>query len=119
MTDWNAIIRDFPSRWFHNTCNHNINILVGRKAKISAEHLKQLADTMTLWTDDILGLKPAQDSADPAREKAYAKAVDMVLEMRAKAKAEKDWATSDALRDALQDAGFVIKDTADGTVWSI
>ena len=98
---------------------HNINILVGRKAKISAEHLKQLADTMTLWTDDILGLKPAQDSADPAREKAYAKAVDMVLEMRAKAKAEKDWATSDALRDALQDAGFVIKDTADGTVWSI
>ena len=98
---------------------HNINILVGRKAKISAEHLKQLADTMTLWTDDILGLKPAQDSADPAREKAYAKAVDMVLEMRAKAKAEKDWATSDALRDALQDAGFVVKDTADGTVWSI
>ena len=36
-----------------------------------------------------------------------------------KAKAEKDWATSDALRDALQDAGFVVKDTADGTVWSI
>lgn len=43
----------------------------------------------------------------------------MILEMRAKAKAEKDWATSDRLRDALQEAGFVIKDTADGTVWSV
>ena len=96
-----------------------VNILVDRKAKISAAHLESLAATMKLWIEDLLGLKTADNEADPSREKAYAKAVDMVLEMRSKAKAEKDWATSDALRDALQEAGFIIKDTADGTVWSL
>ncbi|MBO5428010.1 MAG: cysteine--tRNA ligase, partial [Prevotella sp.] len=96
-----------------------VNILVDRKAKISAADLQKLSETMHLWMEDILGLKPAEGSADPAKEKAFGKAVDMVLEMRAKAKAEKDWATSDRLRDELQEAGFVIKDTADGAVWSI
>ena len=96
-----------------------VNILVDRKAKISAADLEALSQTMHLWIEDLLGLKTAADSADPAREAAFSKAVDMILEMRAKAKAEKDWATSDRLRDALQEAGFVIKDTADGTVWSV
>ena len=97
----------------------NINILVDRKAKISADDLKRLTETMTLWVDDILGLKPAADTADPSREKAFHEAVDMVMEMRQKAKEEKDWATSDAIRDRLQKAGFVVKDTPDGTVWSV
>ena len=98
---------------------HQINILVDRKAKISADDLQKLSETMHLWIEELLGLKTAEGNADPGREKALGKAVDMVLEMRAKAKAEKDWATSDKLRDELQEAGFVVKDTADGAVWSL
>ena len=45
--------------------------------------------------------------------------MDMVLDMRAQAKADKDWAKSDAIRDALNEAGFIVKDTADGQVWSL
>ena len=43
----------------------------------------------------------------------------MVLDMRAKAREAKDWATTDQIRDALNEAGFIIKDTPDGTVWEL
>ena len=53
------------------------------------------------------------------REEAYGKVVDMVLNLRAKAKADKDWATSDQIRDALAEAGFEVKDTKDGVTWKL
>jgi cysteinyl-tRNA synthetase len=45
--------------------------------------------------------------------------MEMVLRLRQQAKEAKDWATSDQIRDALNDAGFVINDTKDGTTWSL
>ena len=44
--------------------------------------------------------------------------VNMVLEQRKAAKAAKDWATSDKIRDDLKALGIQIKDTKDGTEWS-
>ena len=43
----------------------------------------------------------------------------MVLEQRAKAKAEKDWTTSDHIRDSLNELGIKVKDTKDGVEWSL
>ena len=43
----------------------------------------------------------------------------MVLDLRAKAKAEKNWAVSDQIRDALSAAGFQVKDTKDGVTWKL
>ena len=37
----------------------------------------------------------------------------------AKAKAAKDWATSDQIRDALKEAGFEVNDTKDGVTWRL
>ena len=75
---------------------------------------------MHLFAFDILGLK-SQESGDSSqeREEAFGKVVDMVLELRAKAKAEKDWATSDKIRDELAAAGFEVKDTKDGVTWKL
>ena len=53
------------------------------------------------------------------REEAFGKVVDMLLEERMKAKANKDWATSDQIRDALAEAGFEVKDTKDGVTWKL
>ena len=39
--------------------------------------------------------------------------------MRMQAKANKDWATSDQIRDKLTALGFSIKDTRDGYEWSL
>lgn len=98
---------------------HLVNQLVDHKAKISADDLKELGDTMRLFTFDLLGLKDDAAEGNASREKAFGKVMEMVLRLRQQAKEAKDWATSDQIRDALNDAGFVINDTKDGTTWSL
>ena len=98
---------------------HVINTALDHKANISADDLKELSDTMRLFTFDLLGLKSEKGANNDAREEAYGKVVDMVLNLRAKAKADKDWATSDQIRDALAEAGFEVKDTKDGVTWKL
>jgi cysteinyl-tRNA synthetase len=43
--------------------------------------------------------------------------IDDLLEVRDRARAERDWATSDAIRDDLAQSGIVVEDTADGSRW--
>ena len=96
-----------------------VNTLLDHKAQICAECLKELSDTMHLFAIDLLGLRNDKGADNDAREEAYGKVVDMVLDLRAKAKAAKDWATSDQIRDALAAAGFEVKDTKDGVTWKL
>ena len=96
-----------------------INTLVDHKAQISAEHLELLSSTMRLFAFDLLGLNPENGNNNEAREEAFGHVVDMVLDLRAKAKADKDWATSDRIRDELAAAGFEVKDTKDGATWKL
>lgn len=98
---------------------HEVNLLVDRKAKISQEDLDNLSRIMHTFTEDILGLTNANSAGDSSRDEAFGKVVDMVLELRAKAKENKDWATSDKIRNMLNEAGFIVKDTPDGTVWEL
>ena len=98
---------------------HVINLLLDHKTKISVEDLKELSDTMRLFTFDILGLKSNKGANNAEREKAYGKIVDMVLKMRQQAKEAKDWTTSDEIRDALANAGFEVNDTKDGVTWKL
>jgi cysteinyl-tRNA synthetase len=98
---------------------HLINTLLDHKTKISADDLKELRDTMNLFTFDLLGLKSNRGAGSPEREKAYGKIVDLVLKMRQKAKEAKDWATSDQIRNTLTDAGFIVQDTKDGATWKL
>ena len=98
---------------------HVVNSLLDHKAQISADDLKELSATMQLFAFDLLGLSDERGVNNDAREQAYGKVVDMVLELRAKAKADKDSATSDQIRDALSDAGFEVKDTKDGVTWKL
>ena len=100
-----------------------VNKLIDHKATICADCLQELKDVMHLFAFDILGLQAQSsnfnDQSSKAREEAFGKVVDMVLELRAKAKADKDWATSDKIRDELAAAGFEVKDTKDGVTWKL
>lgn len=96
-----------------------INSLVDHKGTITEADLAALKETMNLFAFDILGLKNEATGGNEAREEAFGKVVDMVLELRAKAKANKDWATSDLIRDQLAALGFQVKDTKDGAVWKL
>ena len=95
-----------------------INNIIAGNATISAEDLKDLKETFHLFSFDIMGLKEEKGSSD-GREAAYGKVVDMLLEQRMKAKANKDWAASDKIRDELAALGFEVKDTKDGFTWKL
>ena len=96
-----------------------INKLIDHKATICAECLEELKITMKLFAEELLGLSEERGTRNEEREMAFGKVMDMVLELRAKAKAEKDWATSDKIRDELAALGFEVKDTKDGVTWKL
>ena len=95
-----------------------INNIISGNNKINAEDLKLLKETFHLFMFDILGLKQEAGSSNN-REEAYGKVVDMLLEQRMKAKADKDWATSDKIRNELTALGFEVKDTKDSFEWKL
>ena len=98
---------------------HVINSALDHKAQLSTADIKELAEVQRIFIFDILGLRNECGNNNSAREEAYGKVMDMVLELRAQAKKNKDWATSDKIRDELAAAGFEVKDTKDGVTWKL
>lgn len=98
---------------------HIINTIVDHKANICEEDLNELKSVMELFAFDILGLRAENNATDGRREEAFGKVVDMVLELRKKARSEKNWTVCDQIRDALNAAGFEVKDTKDGCIWKL
>ena len=94
-----------------------INTVTDGKGTISAADLEELKSLFQYYLMDILGLKLASDG--DSNGDAFKGAVDLLLEIRKQAKANKDWATSDKIRNELTALGFNVKDTKDGYEWSI
>ncbi|GGD83298.1 cysteine--tRNA ligase [Microbacterium murale] len=69
----------------------------------------------------VLGLDEAPLAAGGTGAEASAldALVQTMITQRAQARADKDWATADRIRDAIAAAGIALEDTADGTHWSI
>ncbi|MBD5346422.1 MAG: cysteine--tRNA ligase [Bacteroides sp.] len=102
-----------------DACGIVNNINDGRTAASAAdiEALRKLFDTFLV---DILGIvADTANGTDTGSMKSYEDAVDLLLEMRSKAKANKDWTTSDLIRDRLAAIGFDVKDTKNGFEWSL
>ncbi|MCQ2166561.1 MAG: cysteine--tRNA ligase [Bacteroidales bacterium] len=68
---------------------------------------------------DVMGLRNDAAASDDRSAGVIDGLMKMVLEERAEAKAAKDWAKSDRIRDALKEIGVTVKDTKDGAEWSI
>lgn len=95
-----------------------INSGIAGIEKLSQHDLDELTDLFKIFLHDLLGIQDSVALKDSSYE-AFEKAVNMLLEMRQEAKRNKDWATSDKIRDDLTKAGFVIKDTPTGFEWSL
>ncbi len=68
----------------------------------------------------ILGLRDEEAAGGVGKaEKALEGVMDLVLEDRRKARAEKNWAESDRIRDMLASFGITVKDTKDGATWTL
>jgi len=94
-----------------------INLVHDGKETINATDLEELKAVFKAFIEDVLGLKSENDAS--SGNEAYKKAIDLLLNMRLEAKQNKDWATSDKIRNELTAMGFEIKDTKDGFEWKI
>ena len=77
------------------------------------EPVIELDDDFTQRLQAALQLGGALDGLAPAA------AIERVMDMRAEARAAKDWALSDRLRDALAACGIEVKDSKEGTTWTV
>jgi len=94
-----------------------INLVHDGKETINTTDLEELKAVFKAFIEDVLGLKSENDAG--SGNEAYKKAIDLLLNMRLEAKQNKDWATSDKIRNELTALGFEIKDTKDGFEWKI
>ena len=94
-----------------------INSVNDKKESLTADDIVLLRNTMHTFVFDILGLLPETDPQ--AGNQVISNLVNIILDMRREARTNKDWASSDRLRDALTLAGINIKDTKDGAVWDV
>ncbi|WP_369046514.1 cysteine--tRNA ligase [Sinomonas sp. P10A9] len=78
-----------------------------------------LAMTAVLGLDAAGGRTAWADNSEDTMHRALATLVDAQLGARAAARAAKDWAAADAIRDTLAAAGVVVEDSADGATWSL
>jgi len=92
-----------------------INNIKDGNATISKSHLLQLTDKITALVFDVLGLK-FENSADDSKLDSV---MQIIIELRKNARDNKDWGTSDLIRDKVADAGITIKDSREGTSWTI
>jgi cysteinyl-tRNA synthetase len=95
-----------------------INTVKDKNMTLAKADYQALVDLFDNLVAGVLGLKDEESEGGKAVQTIDG-LVNMVLEQRKAAKAAKDWATSDKIRDDLKALGVLIKDTKDGTEWTL
>ena len=93
-----------------------INSMASGRMSVTVEGIAQLKALFSHFAEDILGLE--QESGDADGHDRSDGLMEVLCAVRAEAKANKDWATADLIRDRLGAMGVQIKDGKDGTSWT-
>jgi len=96
-----------------------VNSAADGSVKLSAGTIARLEQAFRTYLGDVMGIRLETQGEDSKGVEAYSGAVDLLMEIRSRAKAAKDWATSDLIRDKLKELGFDVKDTKNGVEWSL
>lgn len=101
----------------HNTVRDgNAALDAGDAAKA-----RELAETVRAMTD-VLGIDPLSQrwaESSGVEAKALGSLVETLLARRQQARAERDFAQADAIRDQLVEAGIAVEDTPNGPLWTV
>ncbi|RXR16213.1 cysteine--tRNA ligase [Flavobacterium amnicola] len=90
-----------------------VNLLNDGKESITTEDLTLLKTTLTSFVFDVLGIQNESETANNSDK--LSGVVEMLIKMREEARANKNWALSDEIRDQLAALGIILKDGKDGT----
>ena len=91
-----------------------INAILEGKESLKKEDLALLKDEMCGFVFEVLGLKPILEKEADNR---LVGVMDLLMDLRSRARENKDWATSDKIRDGLLNAGIHVKDEKNGASW--
>lgn len=86
---------------------------------LSAETLAKWKTFFQQYLFDIFGLRDEMAGGSNGQGELLDELIRLLIEMRQDARANKDYATSDKIRDALKEKGVVLKDSKEGTTWVI
>jgi len=98
-----------------------INALKGGQLslkEVSPQGLSDFRSGLGTLLFDVFGLMDEGEAAGAGGD-TLGKVMELVLDLRAQARAEKNWGMSDKLRDGLAAAGVVVKDGKEGTEWGV
>lgn len=96
-------------------CKH-INSVADKKATITKEDKQYLQENFNIICNEVLGLKEDNSSSD---SKVIEGLMSLILEIRKTSREQKDYATSDKIRDVLKTIGIEIKDSKEGAEWRV
>ena len=85
--------------------------------EVRGETWQQLKQAFHDYIYEVLGLQDEME-AEGKDDGPLEGLMDLIIDIRQEARANKDWDTSDKIRDALKEAGIVLKDSKEGTTWT-
>ena len=94
-----------------------VNSIIDGSEKTDASGLESLKELFNTFVFEILGLK--DESASIGDDKLTGELMKIIIELRQTAKINKDWSTSDKIRNELNNIGVKLKDKKDGADWEI
>ncbi len=90
-----------------------VNSVHDQKLKIDQHNLGLLQQLLQDFVVEVLGLKD-----ESAASEELPKVLDFVINLRSEAKSNQDYATSDKIRQGMQQIGYQLKDSKEGTSWT-
>jgi cysteinyl-tRNA synthetase len=93
-----------------------VNALINEGGPQTRETLAAIDGLYRELGGDVLGIVPDEEEQRTYLEREEG-LVRLLVDLRAEARAKKDWATADTIRQRLGEIGVILEDRADGTIW--
>ncbi len=94
-----------------------VNALLNSGSPVGLGVLSEIDNLYLSLGGDILGIIPKTEEASGGDASREAALIELLITMRAQARANKNWAESDRIRNELAKIGVTLEDRADGTIW--
>ncbi len=95
-----------------------VNQVKAEKANITKEDKEKMKKAFDDFAFEVLGLHKSAEQQNTGNNQAFNKVIQLLIEMRNQARAEKNWALSDKIRDELAQYGVILKDGKEGTTYT-
>ncbi len=101
------------------TFTREVNTLLNSEAQVGRSVLEAIDGVYRDLGGTVLGLIPEDEALSGLDAKREEGLLELLVALRSEARARKDWATADKIRDRLAELGVTLEDRPEGTVWKV